>query len=85
MKAYDRSWPKQSSHFSVHRTSGLDSESKLIYSHIKEAGNEGIWTKDLKKHTNLHLNVVNRCLKVLEQKQLVKAVKHVKVNTAWNM
>ncbi|CAO3687147.1 unnamed protein product [Umbelopsis ramanniana] len=60
------------------KTSGLDSESKLIYSHIKEAGNEGIWTKDLKKHTNLHLNVVNRCLKLLEQKQLVKAVKHVK-------
>jgi DNA-directed RNA polymerase III subunit RPC6 len=66
----------------VYRTSGLDSESKLIYSHIKESGNEGIWTKDLKKHTNLHLNVVNRCLKILEQKQLVKAVKHVKVSSS---
>ncbi|CAO3680864.1 unnamed protein product [Umbelopsis vinacea] len=60
------------------KTSSLDSDSKLIYSYIKDAGNEGIWTKDLKKRTNLHLNVVNRVLKSLEQKQLVKSVKHVK-------
>lgn len=62
------------------RTSSLDNDSKLIYDYIKEAKNEGIWTKDLKKRTNLHLNVVNRVLKFLEQKQLVKSVKHVKVS-----
>ncbi|GAB5586300.1 34-kDa subunit of RNA polymerase III (C) [Umbelopsis nana] len=60
------------------KTSSLDNDSKLIYDYIKEAKNEGIWTKDLKKRTNLHLNVVNRVLKFLEQKQLVKSVKHVK-------
>jgi DNA-directed RNA polymerase III subunit RPC6 len=61
------------------RTSSLDSDSKLIYNWIRDSGSEGIWTKDLKKHTNLHINVVNRVLKALEHKQLVKSVKHVKV------
>ncbi|KAJ2961765.1 hypothetical protein NQZ79_g3077 [Umbelopsis isabellina] len=60
------------------KTSTLDSDSKLIYNWIRDSGSEGIWTKDLKKHTNLHINVVNRVLKALEHKQLVKSVKHVK-------
>lgn len=69
----------------MYRTSSLDSDSKLIYSYIKDAGSEGIWTKDLKKRTNLHLNVVNRVLKSLEQKQLVKSVKHVKVEYRYSI
>lgn len=67
-------------HSISYRTSALDSDSKLIYNWIRDSGSEGIWTKDLKKHTNLHINVVNRVLKALEHKQLVKSVKHVKVN-----
>lgn len=39
----------------------------------------GIWTKHLKGKTELHQTVINRCLKSLEQKGLIKAVKSVKV------
>ncbi|KZT60041.1 RNA polymerase Rpc34, partial [Calocera cornea HHB12733] len=53
----------------------------IVYQHISLVGNEGIWTKTLKAKTNLHMTVMNRCLKALEQRQLVKAVKNVKYPT----
>ncbi|KAJ9476249.1 DNA-directed RNA polymerase III subunit RPC6 [Pseudozyma hubeiensis] len=59
----------------------LDENETLVYSHIKDSRNEGIWTKQLKSRTNLHQTIINRCLKSLEQKQLVKAVKSVKYPT----
>lgn len=39
----------------------------------------GVWTKHLKAKTELHQTVIDRCLKSLTQKQLIKAVKSVKV------
>ena len=39
----------------------------------------GIWTKHLKTKTELHQTVIDRCLKSLTQKQLVKSIKNVKV------
>jgi DNA-directed RNA polymerase III subunit RPC6 len=39
----------------------------------------GIWTKHLKAKTELHQTVITRCLKSLESKQLIKAIKSVKV------
>jgi DNA-directed RNA polymerase III subunit RPC6 len=39
----------------------------------------GIWTKHLKAKTELHQTIITRCLKSLESKQLIKAVKSVKV------
>jgi DNA-directed RNA polymerase III subunit RPC6 len=39
----------------------------------------GIWTKHLKAKTELHQTVIDRCLKTLMQKQLIKVVKSVKV------
>ena len=39
----------------------------------------GIWTKHLKGKTDLHQTVIDRCIKTLTQKQLIKAVKSVKV------
>lgn len=48
---------------------------------IRAASNTGIWTKELKKKTNLHTIVLNRTLKSLEQRQEIKAVKHVKYPT----
>jgi hypothetical protein len=39
----------------------------------------GIWTKHLKAKTELHQTVIDRCLKSLVQKQLIKSVKGVKV------
>jgi DNA-directed RNA polymerase III subunit RPC6 len=50
-----------------------------VYNAIRASGGDGIWTKDLKKKTNLHTIVLNRTLKTLEQKQEIKSVKHVKV------
>ncbi len=35
----------------------------------------GIWTKHLKAKTELHQTVIDRCLKSLVQKQLIKTVK----------
>lgn len=61
------------------RASRLSDEARIVYNAIRSAGNEGIWTKDLKKKTNMHTIVLNRTLKALEQKQEIKAVKHVKV------
>ncbi|WFC95578.1 34-kDa subunit of RNA polymerase III (C) [Malassezia brasiliensis] len=59
----------------------MDANELIIYNHIKDAKNEGIWTKMIKARTNLHQTIMNRCLKLLEQKQLVKAVKSVKFPT----
>lgn len=59
----------------------LDENEGMVYQHINDSRNEGIWTKQLKTRTNLHQTIINRCLKSLEQKQLVKAVKSVKYPT----
>lgn len=59
----------------------MDGNELIVYNHIKDARNEGIWTKMIKARTNLHQTVMTRCLKLLEQKQLVKAVKSVKFPT----
>lgn len=66
---------------SLNRASKLNDDARLVYNTIRSAGNNGIWTKDLKKKTNLHTIVLNRTLKSLEQKQEIKAVKHVKYPT----
>ncbi|KAK2466513.1 hypothetical protein APHAL10511_002155 [Amanita phalloides] len=55
-------------------TKDLTSDEKLVLDHISGARNEGIWTKTLKAKTNLHQNVVDRCLKSLVQKKLIKRV-----------
>ncbi|THV03318.1 RNA polymerase Rpc34 [Dendrothele bispora CBS 962.96] len=55
-------------------TKDLTEEEKLVLGHIKTSGNEGIWTKHLKTKTNLHQNVIDRCIKTLTQKKLIKRV-----------
>ncbi|MCO5585526.1 hypothetical protein L7F22_039459 [Adiantum nelumboides] len=59
----------------------LDHDESIIFSFIRVAGNEGIWTKQLKLRANLHQTVMQRCLKSLESKGLIKAVKSVKFPT----
>lgn len=54
------------------KASRLSDEARIVYNAIRSAGNEGIWTKDLKKKTNMHTIVLNRTLKALEQKQEIK-------------
>lgn len=57
------------------RFKGLSSEDMLIYQAIKNAGNMGIWTKDMKRETNLQQPQVNKALKNLEARGLIKGVK----------
>ncbi|KAJ1882558.1 Histidine biosynthesis bifunctional protein hisB [Coemansia sp. RSA 486] len=62
----------------LERMAGLTSDEKLVYKHIENSRNEGIWVRTLKQKTNLLQSVINRCLKGLEQKALIKSVKSVK-------
>ncbi|KAG9307967.1 RNA polymerase Rpc34 subunit-domain-containing protein [Chiua virens] len=56
----------------------MSGEESMVLSHIQASGNEGIWTKHLKAKTELHQTVIDRCLKSLVQKQLVKSIKAVR-------
>lgn len=58
-------------------TKGADHQEKVIYQIIKDAGNKGIWIRDIRYKSNLLLTQVNKILKNLESKKLIKAVKSV--------
>ncbi|KIJ63679.1 hypothetical protein HYDPIDRAFT_29469 [Hydnomerulius pinastri MD-312] len=53
----------------------MSGEEAMVLSHIQASG---IWTKHLKAKTELHQTVIDRCLKSLVQKQLVKSIKAVR-------
>ena len=52
----------------------LDADAALVYSHIESAGREGVWSNQLNRRTNFHKVVMDKCIKVLEQKRLIKTV-----------
>ncbi|KAJ7095174.1 RNA polymerase Rpc34 subunit-domain-containing protein [Mycena belliarum] len=58
----------------LEQTKDLNGEESLVLGHIKATTNEGIWTKHLKAKTNLHQTIIDRCLKTLTQKKLIKRV-----------
>ncbi|KAJ7117376.1 RNA polymerase Rpc34 subunit-domain-containing protein [Mycena crocata] len=60
----------------LEQTKDLNGEESLVLGHIKATSNEGagIWTKHLKTKTNLHQTIIDRCLKTLTQKKLIKRV-----------
>ncbi len=59
------------------KTKGFESEEKLIYQIIENSGNKGIWTRDIRYKCNLQMTQVNKILKNLESKKLIKAVSSV--------
>ncbi|PSN42697.1 DNA-directed RNA polymerase III subunit RPC6 [Blattella germanica] len=61
------------------KVKGADNEEKIVYSIIEEAGNKGIWIRDIRYKSNLILTQLNKILKILENKKLIKAVKSVSV------
>ncbi|KAI9717880.1 MAG: hypothetical protein M1812_004407 [Candelaria pacifica] len=63
------------------REKSLSQEETMILSHIKDAQREGIWTTNLRRRVNLHQIVVTRCIKTLESKNFIKAIKNVKYPT----
>ncbi|KAJ7774322.1 RNA polymerase Rpc34 subunit-domain-containing protein [Mycena maculata] len=58
----------------LEQTKDLSGEESLVLGHIKATTNEGIWTKHLKAKTNLHQTIIDRCIKTLTQKKLIKRV-----------
>ncbi|XP_063242391.1 DNA-directed RNA polymerase III subunit RPC6 isoform X2 [Bacillus rossius redtenbacheri] len=56
---------------------GADTEEKVVYGIIEEAGNKGIWIRDIRYKSNLIPLQLNKVLKALEGKKLIKAVKSV--------
>lgn len=61
----------------VSKVKGFELEEKLVYQIIEEAGNKGIWIRDIRYKCNLQLTQVNKILKTLESKKLIKAIKSV--------
>lgn len=49
----------------------------MVYQIIEEAGNKGIWIRDIRFKSNIQMTQVNKILKNLESKKLIKAVKSV--------
>ncbi|CAH1365268.1 hypothetical protein MTP99_001554 [Tenebrio molitor] len=66
---------KDSSKKSVVR--GADNEEKIVFKIIEEAGNKGIWIRDIRFKSNLNMTQLNKVLKSLETKKIIKAVKSV--------
>lgn len=69
---------------------GADNEEKIVYSIIEDGGNKGIWIRDIRVKSNLIMTQLNKILKNLETKKLIKAVKSVnaskkKVYMLYNM
>lgn len=69
---------------------GADNEEKIVYSIIEEGGNKGIWIRDIRVKSNLIMTQLNKILKNLESRKLIKAVKSVnaskkKVYMLYNM
>lgn len=56
---------------------GSDREEKVVYKVVEEAGNKGIWIRDIRIKSGLVLTALNKILKNLESKKLIKAVKSV--------
>nr|SVE69638.1 EOG090X017X [Eubosmina coregoni] len=69
---------------------GADAEENIILDLIKKAGNKGIWHRDIRQNTNLQQTQLNKYLKNLEGKKLIKSVSSVsqgkrKVYMLWNL
>jgi DNA-directed RNA polymerase III subunit RPC6 len=49
----------------------------LLLQQIKLSGNSGIWVRDIKLQTNIQQVTINKALKGLESRSLIKSVKAV--------
>ena len=62
----------------IHRYSGLDTDETVVYNYIESVGRDGAWIKSIQTYSNLHISVVNKCLKSLESKSLIKRILNAK-------
>ncbi|KAF2151676.1 RNA polymerase Rpc34 [Myriangium duriaei CBS 260.36] len=56
----------------------LSGDELMVYSHVESSGTNGAWTKNLKIKTGLVQTVINKVIKTLESKTLIKSVKNIK-------
>jgi DNA-directed RNA polymerase III subunit RPC6 len=56
----------------------LTPDERLLYHHIDQVQAEGVWSKALRAKTNVTQQVLTKCLKSLESKDLVQSVMSVK-------
>ena len=54
-----------------------DQMERIVYQLVKESKNLGIWMRDIRIKTKLSQTILNKTLKSLESKKLIKAVKSV--------
>lgn len=64
---------------------GTDNEEKIVLRIIEEAGNKGIWHRDIRTKSNLNQTALNKILKALEGKKLIKSVLSVSVSNLLNI
>lgn len=62
---------------------GADNEERLVFKIIEEAGNKGIWIRDIRFNSNLSAIQLNKVLKSLETKKNIKAIKSVSVRNLY--
>ncbi|KAJ3266139.1 34-kDa subunit of RNA polymerase III (C) [Chytriomyces hyalinus] len=62
----------------ANKTRDLNQNEKIVYNFIKSEKAKGIWIKDIKSKSGLHLQVVADCIKTLEKFKLIKSCKSVK-------
>lgn len=55
-------------------------DEKLVYGVIKESGSKGIWIRDISIKTNVKSTALNKALKSLESRKLIKSVQSVNAN-----
>lgn len=58
---------------SSHRIKGAEPEEQVVYKIIEEHGTQGIWAREIRSKSNLHLNTVEKVLRKLESKKLIKS------------
>ncbi|XP_054153478.1 DNA-directed RNA polymerase III subunit RPC6-like [Oppia nitens] len=56
---------------------GSDEEEKIVFAIIEKASNKGIWIRDIRFQSNLSQTLLNKVLKNMETKKLIKSVKSV--------
>ena len=56
---------------------GLTQEQMLVYQICEKAGTKGVWTRDIKNQSNIPQHTLNKTLKELEQRSLIKYVRSV--------
>lgn len=59
---------------------GLDHEGILIYRLVEQAGDRGVWIRELRVKSGLTQQVITKLIKMLMQKRLIKEIKSVQNN-----